>query len=103
MTYYGDGQTLLGWKPQGYTLQMLGVRRQKSAVEFIGSMPKSKELHSFSTIYKGKPWFVVIYGNFSSRKAAMNAVGELPPSLRSRRPWARSIKGVQDDIQKGVL
>lgn len=103
VTYFGDGQTLLGWNPQGYTLQMLGARRQESVVEFIASMPEPSNLLYFSTIYKEKPWYVVVYGSFSDRDAAMTAMGELPSPLRSRRPWARSIKGVQDDIQRGDL
>lgn len=100
--FYGDGKTLLSWSPQGYTLQMLGARKQQSVLEFIASMPEPEKLLHFSTSYKEKPWYVVVYGNFSNRDTAMTAMGELPPQLRARRPWARSIKGVQDDIRRKV-
>ncbi|MEH6472834.1 MAG: AAA family ATPase [Halopseudomonas sp.] len=100
-SYFGDGQTLLSWDSSGYTLQMLGARREKSVIQFIASMPNKEQLLHFSTIYKEKPWYVVLYGSYPSRAAAMTAMGDLPPKLRSRRPWARSIKGVQDDIRRG--
>ncbi|MFT5722647.1 MAG: DamX protein [Motiliproteus sp.] len=98
--YSGDSLTLMNWKPDGYTLQMLGARRQESVSDFIASMPESEKLLHFSTLYKTKPWFVVVYGNYANRAAAMTARGELPQELRARSPWARSVKGVQDDIRR---
>ncbi|MEH6650297.1 MAG: AAA family ATPase [Motiliproteus sp.] len=100
--YYGDGKTLLSWKPADYSLQMLGAREEKNIVEFIASMPDKDNLHYFFTHYKDKPWYVVIYGRYASRAEAMTARGELPEPLRSKRPWARSVKGIQGDIRKVV-
>lgn len=100
--YYGDGNTLLSWKPTNYSLQMLGARKEKNIVEFIASMPDKDNLHYFFTYYKDKPWYVVVYGRYASRAEAMSARGELPEPLRSKRPWARSAKGIQDDIRKGI-
>lgn len=99
--YYGDGKQLLALKSEGYTLQMLGARQEKSVGGFVASMPNQDQLKRFYTLYKKKPWYVVIYGRYPNRAAAMAAIGELPPQLRARRPWARSIAGVQDDIRKG--
>ncbi|MFT6914031.1 MAG: DamX protein [Motiliproteus sp.] len=101
--YSGDALTLMNWKPGGYTLQMLGARQQSSVSDFIAAMPESEKLLTFSTIYKAKPWFVVVYGNYANRAAAMTARGELPKQLRARSPWARSIKGVQEDIRREAL
>ncbi|RDE19105.1 NACHT domain-containing protein [Motiliproteus coralliicola] len=99
--YFGDGNELLEWNRSGYTLQMLGARQEKSVGRFVASMPEQEKLKRFYTFYKQKPWYVVVYGRYSSRSAAMAAIGDLPPALRARRPWARSIAGVQDDIRKG--
>jgi DamX protein len=100
--YYGDGQSLLQWNPNGYTLQMLGARQESSVIKFIAAMPERDKLRYFATIYKGKPWYVVVYQQFPNRDAAMIAIGELPPELRARRPWARSIQGIQDDIRRAA-
>ena len=99
--YYGDGKQLLEWDSKGYTLQMLGARQEPSVGKFIAALPQRDRLKSFYTLYKEKPWYVVVYGQYPNRSAAMEAIGDLPPELRSRRPWARSILGVQNDIRKG--
>lgn len=91
---------ILGWKGSGYTLQMLGARSKQSAVGFIQSQKDKSNFYYFSTIYKGAPWHVVIYGEFSNRDIANAAIRKLPTELRKIKPWARSVQGVQIDIRK---
>lgn len=98
--YSSSEQTILGWKASGYTLQMLGARSQKSAENFIAQQKDSAQFYYFSTIYKGAPWHVVIYGEFANRDIANSAIKKLPEKLRKMRPWARSVRGVQIDIKK---
>ncbi len=99
-TPYLRERELLSWNPAGYTLQMLGARKEKSVVEFIGSRADKNSLYYFSTIYKEKPWYVVVYGNYTSRDKAIAAVASLPADLRRLNPWARSVRGVHDDIRR---
>lgn len=98
--YSSSEQTILGWKASGYTLQMLGARSQKSAENFIAKQKDPAQFYYFSTIYKGAPWHVVIYGEFANRDIANAAIKKLPEELRKMRPWARSARGVQIDIKK---
>ncbi|MCV6588745.1 MAG: AAA family ATPase [Marinobacterium sp.] len=91
---------LLSWPASGFTLQLQGSRSAKSALEFIRRQPDRKNFYYFTTIYKGGPWHVVVYGRYDSREAAMADVGNLPSALRSLRPWARTVAGVQADIRK---
>jgi len=91
---------LLAWPAQGYTLQLQGSRAAKSALDFIGRQPDRSNFYYFTTIYKGGPWHVVVYGRYDSREAAMADVNNLPAELRGLRPWARTISGVQADIRK---
>ncbi|WP_420599934.1 AAA family ATPase [Neptuniibacter sp.] len=98
--YSSSEQTILGWKASGYTLQMLGARSQKSAENFIAQQKDPAQFYYFSTIYKGAPWHVVIYGEFANRDIANAAIKKLPEELRKMRPWARSARGVQIDIKK---
>ncbi len=93
-------EELLSWNPSGYTLQMLGARKASSVTRFIRSQSSPENFHHFSTIYKERPWYVVVYGNYPSRQKAVAAVKTLPSGLRKRKPWARSIQGVQDDIRR---
>ncbi|MEH6625601.1 MAG: AAA family ATPase [Motiliproteus sp.] len=91
---------LLSWNPKGYTLQMLGARKELSVAQFIKAQAKKDDFYYFSTMYKGKPWYVVVFGNYSNRDKAILAVANLPANLRRKKPWARSIQGVQEDIKR---
>jgi len=93
-------EELLQWPDKGYTLQLLGAREAASVEQFITAQPNPERFYYFRTIYKGAPWHVVVYGQFSDRASAMAAVQTLPESLRKLRPWARSIAGVKSDIRK---
>ena len=91
---------LLSWQSSGYTLQVLGARKEKSVIAFIRSRSAVENYYYFATIYKERPWFVVVYGNYPNRDQALAAVASLPADLRKRKPWARGVQGVQDDIRR---
>ncbi len=91
---------LLSWNPKGYTLQMLGARKELRDIQFIKAQQNKQDFYYFSTLYKGKPWYVIVYGNYPSRDTAILAAASLPPKLRQKKPWARSIQGVHEDIKR---
>ena len=91
---------LMSWDAKNYTLQMLGARKQRSVVQFIESQKNRDNFYYFSTIYKGKPWYVVVYGRYANRDKAIAATKSLPADIRKNNPWARSVQGVQDDIRR---
>ncbi|WP_188748931.1 SPOR domain-containing protein [Marinobacterium zhoushanense] len=93
-------EELLQWPEKGYTLQLLGAREAGSVEKFISAQANPERFYYFRTIYKGAPWHVVVYGQFSDRASAMAAVQTLPDNLRKLRPWARSVAGVKSDIRK---
>ncbi len=91
---------LLSWPAKGFTLQLQGSRAAKSALDFIRKQADKRNFYYFTTIYKGGPWHVVVYGRYDSRDAAMADVNNLPAALRRLKPWARTVSGVQSDIRK---
>ena len=91
---------LLAWPAKGYTLQLLGARSADSIDQFMRSAKEPEKIYYFQTMFKGAPWHVLVYGQYSNRDAAVRAVSALPEELRKMKPWPRSIKGVQADIQK---
>ncbi|MDF2181661.1 AAA family ATPase [Neptuniibacter sp. CAU 1671] len=98
--YSQDEQTLLGWPAKSYTLQVMGSRSEEGAQKFIQSQSSAVDFYYFATQYKGKPWYVVVYGQYSNRDAATSAIQQLPAALQKVRPWARSLQSVQLDIKK---
>lgn len=95
-----DEKRLLAEPAGNYTLQLLGARERSSTERFLNAYPDQDGLRVFATLFKDKPWYVVVYGSYANRKQAANAVSTLPQGLKKLRPWARSMKGVHSDIQK---
>ena len=93
-------QQLSAWPSSGYTLQVLGAREPSSIVAFMRAVGDTSRLYYFRTQLKGKPWHVVVYGQYSNRKSAVAAIKSLPSYLQQQKPWPRSIKGVKTDMQK---
>lgn len=95
-----DEKVLLMQPASNYTLQLLGAREKESIERFLQTYRGLDGLKSFATLFKSKPWYVVVYGSFSTRKQATAAVKKLPERLKKQRPWARSMKGIHSDINK---
>ncbi|MFW1676562.1 AAA family ATPase [Pontibacter sp. JAM-7] len=93
-------QSLLSWPARAYTLQIMGSRKEASARTFIQAQSMPEDFYYFATQYKAKPWYVVVYGQYSNRDAATSAIRTLPAELKNIRPWARSLQSVHLDIKK---
>ena len=97
---YKQEAALLKLSSTQYTLQLLGTQIENNAINFISGLNSKTNVRYFETVYKEKPWFVVVYGEFTNRDAAIASIPNLPAELKDRKPWARSIASVQADIRK---
>lgn len=86
--------------PNRYTLQLLGTYSLKTVKEFIRDQGSLDGFSYFQAVHKNRDWFVVVYGNYRNRSEAIAAVETLPQELQSLNPWARSVRGIQQDIRK---
>ncbi|MEX2131599.1 MAG: AAA family ATPase [Pseudohongiellaceae bacterium] len=91
---------LLARAPQSYTLQVLGSQSEVKVHEFIAEQSGSSSFAYFESRYQNQPWFVAVYGDFKDREAASAAIATLPEALKTLRPWARALSGIQADIRK---
>lgn len=92
--------TLMAKPKEHFTLQMMGSLDEASVKSFIQAQTVNPSGFSyFEGRYKGQPWYVVVYGDYSDRDKALEAVQNLPESLRKQRPWARNFLSVQNDIR----
>lgn len=97
------GHPLLAAPPKTYALQLLGVRKPKSAQSFMNRLTKqigSDQVSVYETRYKSAPWYVVVYGPFDDRNSAQQAVKKLPLEMQKQRPWVRQLSKIQEDIRK---
>ncbi|HJP36818.1 MAG TPA: AAA family ATPase [Gammaproteobacteria bacterium] len=80
---------------EGYVLQLFGVRDRHAAVKFIEQRKIGSKSTVLVTNHKGAPWYVVVYGNYPNRAAAMAAIPALPGNLAGTKPWARPIASLE--------
>ncbi|WP_313027180.1 AAA family ATPase [Pseudomonas lopnurensis] len=81
-----------------YLVQVLGTRAEKNAQALVQQHGGSYRY--FVKQHQGKPLYVVTYGNFANRAAAVAAVKSLPAALQAGKPWVRSFASVQQEISQ---
>ncbi|UVE18265.1 AAA family ATPase [Pseudomonas sp. LS44] len=85
-------------QPAGnFALQVLGTRSEGSARDFVRQ--QGGEYHYFKKVHQGQPLYVVTYGNFATRNAAMAAIKSLPAKVQASKPWPRSFASIQQEAQ----
>lgn len=93
-------QWWLTQSPTRYTLQLLGTYSLGTVKDFIKSQGSISVFSYFKSKHNGRDWFVVVYGMYRNRSDAIAAVESLPKDLKDLNPWARSVRSIQQDIQK---
>ena len=86
---------LLRHTPDGYVLQLFGVRNHDAATKYL----KKHNLETNSTVvaslHEGEPWFVVIHGRYPTREAASKAAKTLSKKLENINPWPRPVTSLK--------
>ena len=55
------------------------------------SKAEMNSVHVYFSELSGSPRYGVIYGNYSTRKAAAQAIRGLPPALQKNKPYPRQV------------
>ena len=84
-----------------YSLQLLGTRHEQSIFDYM----KQNRLDPARCAYyrgsfKGGEWYVLVYGVYPGRQAALDARTDLPARVKKDRPWPRSLASVQAAIRE---
>jgi len=92
---------LLAQPETSFTLQLLGSWKPKAITGYIQQHHLDIQQSAvFKGMYKGAEWYVLLYGIYPSRQAAIDARDALPAAIRSDKPWARTLKTVHSAIQE---
>lgn len=97
-----DVKAWLAFNPQWYAMQLLGARSKENAEQFIAQYKTqldASKLTYYPTKFKGKPWYVVVYGPYRNHAAAEAAIPSLPAALRKQNPWIRPLANIQQDMR----
>ena len=93
-------EQLLQASSRDYAVQLLASYSEANISEFVAQFNAEHPAGYFETRYQGKPWFVAVLAAFDDRDEAARSIPSLSAKLRSNEPWARSVAGIQTDIQE---
>ncbi|WDY58350.1 AAA family ATPase [Pseudomonas sp. PSKL.D1] len=92
----GNSGWYSGQKPGNYVVQILGTSSEASAQAFVKA--QGGDYRYFKKNLQGKPLYVVTYGNFANRDAAVAAIKNLPAKVQAGKPWPRTVASVQQEL-----
>lgn len=91
-------QTAWLWSqdPRHFTLQLFGTYQYDGVKQFIRQHKLAGKVAAFKTQRSGRDWYVLIYGSYTDRIKAKQAIVNLPASLSSTAPWVRSFASIHE-------
>jgi len=100
---YGEAWVLVQ-TPEFYTIQIMGTHELAGVKQFLGRYQLSGQpVALFKTDYRDKAWYVLVYGLYTDRQQAANALSQLPAPLQRRtQPWVRTIGSIQTLIRQRI-
>ncbi len=81
-----------------YTLQLLCMNNEGQVQDFIRNNKLEAQANYYKSHFKGKDWYIVVYGNYANRTEAQIALANLPKDLKKLHPWIRDYVSVQQSI-----
>ncbi len=90
------GNWYSGQAPGHYVVQILGTSSEATAQAYVAE--QGGEYRYFKKTLQGKPLYVVTYGNFSDRAAALAAIKVLPAKVQAGKPWPRTVASIQQEL-----
>jgi DamX protein len=90
------GTWYAGQAPGNYVVQILGTSSETAAQNFVKE--QGGEYRYFKKNLQGKPLYVITYGNFANRDAAVAAIKVLPAKVQAGKPWPRTVASVQQEL-----
>jgi type II secretory pathway predicted ATPase ExeA/septal ring-binding cell division protein DamX len=86
-----------------YSIQLLVAEDDEQLRNHLKALPKFIEvndIYMYRSAAQGRPMVNVLWGSFAERKAAQQELTLLPPSLRSNRPYVRTMSGIRAEIDR---
>ena len=95
-----DSDILLSKNAKYFTIQISGMAsRQYLAVFQQKYNSDQKNVFSYKTLRNNKPWFVIVYGEYSSLESAKVATKNLPSPFKGMPTWIKTWQAVHNDLR----
>lgn len=85
--------------PRHYTLQLSAGADKAALQAYARQLTLAESSWIYQTEYKGKPWYVLIHGDYATSAKAKAAVANLPALARKGQPWPKSYGQVQKEMK----
>ncbi len=77
-------------KPDNFTVQVAAAHNEANIKRLETKLPLVQPHYVYRTTRNGKPWFILIYGSYAGKQAALAARDALPSEFRKgSTPWVR--------------
>lgn len=76
-----------------FTVQLMGAYEVAQLNNFAANN-NLQGTHIYRTKNKGRDWYVLGYGDYTSIRAAREAIQALPDQIRSEHPWVRNVSAM---------
>ena len=91
-------QWLKSVDPNAFTIQLMEAEHEPQLARDLSDIAKFIEINKvflYRTGANRKASLGVLYGSFSDRGAAQDALDKLPPALKANRPFLRTVRGIR--------
>ncbi|NIH15836.1 SPOR domain-containing protein [Serratia symbiotica] len=82
-----------------YTLQLSSASRPDT-LHAYAKQQKLQNCLVYPTQRNGKPWYVLVSGNYASSEEAKRAIVTLSADVQAKKPWVRPARQVQQELKK---
>lgn len=82
-----------------YTLQLSSASRSDT-LNAYAKQQNLTDYHVYETKRDGKPWYILVSGNYASSAEAKKAITTLPADVQAKKPWVKPVQQVQQDLKK---
>jgi len=84
-----------------FSLQLVGSRNEKSIADYIRRHKLDEQQAAYYRgHYRGAAWYVLMYGVYPTKTAAVEGRDTLPAKIRKAKPWLRSLESVHTSIRE---
>ncbi|RBW45123.1 hypothetical protein DS885_10280 [Psychromonas sp. B3M02] len=90
---------LLSKNPKHLTIQLSAMSTRSYLSAFKQKYGAIENVFIYQTIRNNKPWFVVIYGEYTSQASANLAIKNLPAAFAGMPTWIKSWQAVHNDLR----
>ncbi|MFT5878966.1 MAG: DamX protein [Moritella sp.] len=83
---------------KNYTFQIAGLSRPELLERYLNEHQLTEQIYTYQTLRENKPWYVVLYGSFSSVAQANAAKSKLPAKVQKAQPWMKTFSQIQREL-----